>query len=145
MGFLDVAGVDIFSINEKKCEMNVQAVFEIAREMSPCIIFFDLIDAICGAYANERESIRRVKLQLMKEMIEIRLKGSGILVIGATYHPDLLDEMILPLFPKRVDAPTATETERKLIIKQKLEEYQLVHSVSFSDLSKIAMWTEGLA
>ena len=77
-------------------EEGVRKVFERARQVSPCIIFFDEIDALAGKRGMEMGSkvTERVLNQMLSEMDGLEdLKN--VVVIGATNRPDMLDSALM--------------------------------------------------
>ncbi len=101
------AGVPFFSISGSNfIEMfvgvgasRVRDMFEKARQKSPCIIFIDEIDAIgrsrSGASFRGGHDEREQTLnQLLVEMDGFE-KNEGIIVLGATNRPDVLDSALL--------------------------------------------------
>uniref|UniRef100_A0A1I7XQT5 ATPase_AAA_core domain-containing protein n=1 Tax=Heterorhabditis bacteriophora TaxID=37862 RepID=A0A1I7XQT5_HETBA len=70
-----------------------------AREHKPSIIFIDeiysQIDSLCSSRSdNESESARRIKTEFMVQMQGVGLDNDGILVLGATNIPWILDAAI---------------------------------------------------
>ncbi|MEK6832465.1 MAG: AAA family ATPase [Nanoarchaeota archaeon] len=77
-------------------EEGMRKIFERARQVAPCVIFFDEIDSLAGKrgidYGNK--VTERVLNQMLAEMDGLEdLKD--ILVIGATNRPDMLDPALL--------------------------------------------------
>jgi ATP-dependent metalloprotease len=70
----------------------VRSLFAAAKKKSPCIIFIDEIDAIGGTRSNYEASggSRKTLNQLLTEMDGFE-ENSGVVVIGATNLPDMLD------------------------------------------------------
>ena len=105
-------------------EEGVRKVFERARQVSPCVIFFDEIDALEGKRGMEMGSkvTERVLNQMLSEMDGIEdLKN--VVVIGATNRPDMLDSALMR--PGRfdrillVDIPNEASREKILEIHTK--------------------------
>jgi len=136
IGFISINCSDFVSEREGDSEMIVRAIFEIAKERRPFVIFLDSIDEIFVTWKEENEHTYRVKRELLKEMTGIQ-NEQGILIIGATNRPYSVDKVFLPQFPKRVYVPMPIANERKQIIQQHLNGYR--HSISVSELSKLAV------
>ncbi|MGC9204891.1 MAG: AAA family ATPase [Candidatus Micrarchaeia archaeon] len=79
--------VDMYAGNTEK---NMHAIFEQARKNTPCIIFFDEVDAL-GAKregGGESQSYMRMAVnQFLQEMDGVEKNPEGIFVIGATNQP----------------------------------------------------------
>eukprot|EP01095_Lingulamoeba_sp_RSL-Kostka_P016450 TRINITY_DN805_c1_g1_i1.p1 TRINITY_DN805_c1_g1~~TRINITY_DN805_c1_g1_i1.p1 ORF type:complete len:226 (-),score=105.55 TRINITY_DN805_c1_g1_i1:153-830(-) len=75
-----------------------------ARENRPAIIFIDEIDSLCSARSdNESESARRIKTEFLVQMNGIGHEDdTGILVLGATNIPWVLDPAMRRRFEKRI-------------------------------------------
>ncbi len=74
----------------------MRKIFERARQVAPCVIFFDEIDSLAGKRGVEvgTKVTERVLNQMLAEMDGLEdLKD--ILVIGATNRPDMLDPALL--------------------------------------------------
>ncbi len=77
-------------------EEGMRKIFERARQVAPCVIFFDEIDSLAGKRGVEvgTKVTERVLNQMLAEMDGLEdLKD--ILVIGATNRPDMLDPALL--------------------------------------------------
>lgn len=72
----------------------VRELFEAAREQAPAIIFIDELDA-AGAKRNPKDPVyvRQTLNQLLVELDGFN-QLSGVVVIGATNFPDLLDDAL---------------------------------------------------
>lgn len=94
--FIQVAGPSLLSMWVGKSEEGVRKIFERARQVSPCIIFFDEIDALAGRRGVDAGSkvTERVLNQLLAEMDGIR-DLTNVTVIAATNRPDMLDPALL--------------------------------------------------
>jgi transitional endoplasmic reticulum ATPase len=96
--FIQVKGPSLLSMWVGKSEEGVRKIFERARQVAPCIVFFDEIDALAGrrglSDAGGSKVTERVLNQLLSEMDGLEdLKD--VLIIGATNRPDMLDPALL--------------------------------------------------
>jgi transitional endoplasmic reticulum ATPase len=126
-----------------KSEEGVRKVFERARQVAPCIIFFDEIDSLAGRRGVEQGTkvTERVLNQLLAEVDGLEdLKD--VTIIGATNRPDMLDPALLR--PGRfdrvilVDVPDAES--RKKIFEVHLKNTPVDKDVNIDELVKL---TEG--
>jgi len=94
--FIQVKGPSLLSMWVGKSEEGIRKVFNRARQVSPCIIFFDEIDALAGKRGMETGTkvTDRVLNQLLAEMDGIE-DLSNVVVIAATNRPDMLDGALL--------------------------------------------------
>lgn len=94
--FIQVKGPELLSMWVGKSEEGVRKIFERARQVSPCIVFFDEIDSLAtrrGLEAGTRVH-DQVLNQLLAEMDGIEAMNN-VVVIAATNRPDMLDPAIL--------------------------------------------------
>ena len=93
--FIQVKGPSLLSMWVGKSEEGVRKIFERARQVAPCIIFFDEIDSLASRRGEEGNRVtERVLNQLLAEMDGLD-ELQEVLVIGATNRPDLLDSALL--------------------------------------------------
>ncbi|MEK6823463.1 MAG: CDC48 family AAA ATPase [Nanoarchaeota archaeon] len=94
--FIQVKGPSLLSMWVGKSEEGMRKIFERARQVAPCIIFFDEIDSLAGRRGDDHGTkvTERVLNQMLAEMDGIEAIND-ILVIGATNRPDMLDPAIL--------------------------------------------------
>jgi len=92
----------------------VRSLFELARQNRPSIIFIDELDSLCSSRSDsESESARRIKTEFLVQMNGVGNDEEGVLVLGATNIPWVLDAAIRRRFEKRIyislpDAPART-------------------------------------
>lgn len=92
--FYPVSAADVISKWVGESEGNIRRLFERARANRPSIIFIDELDAIGAVRGTADESASRQLNQLLVE-IDGLSSSRGILVIGATNRPELLDPALL--------------------------------------------------
>lgn len=123
-------------------EKLVKNLFELARQHKPSIIFIDEIDSLCSSRSdNESESARRIKTEFLVQMQGVGNDTDGILVLGATNIPWVLDSAIRRRFEKRIYIPLPEEHARLVMFKLHLG--NTPHQVSDDDLKQLANRTEG--
>lgn len=111
MNFLAVKGPELLSKWLGESERALASLFRRARLASPCIIFFDEIDAIAAKRGGGGGSGgERLLSQLLTELDGVQSTENGvpestkkerIVVVGATNRPDLLDSALMR--PGRMD------------------------------------------
>ncbi len=141
--FIQVKGPSLLSMWVGKSEEGVRKIFERARQVSPCIIFFDEIDALAGKRGLEQGTkvADRVLNQILAEMDGIE-DLSNVIVIGATNRPDMLDSALLrPGRFDRILLVTAPDTKgRENIFKIHTKNMPLAKDIN---IEKIIEKTEG--
>uniref|UniRef100_A0A7I5E7Y6 Nuclear valosin-containing protein-like n=1 Tax=Haemonchus contortus TaxID=6289 RepID=A0A7I5E7Y6_HAECO len=101
MNFISVKGPELLNMYVGESERAVRTVFQRARDSSPCVIFFDEIDALCPKRSqNETSGGSRLVNQLLTEMDGVEVRKQ-VFLIGATNRPDIVDPAILR--PGRLD------------------------------------------
>lgn len=137
--FIQVKGPSLLSMWVGKSEEGMRKVFERARQVSPCIIFFDEIDALAGKRGIETGTrvTERVLNQMLAEMDGLE-DLNDVLVIGATNRPDLLDPGLLR--PGRFDrvllVGAPNEEGRHQILNIHTKNMPLAKDVVLGDLAK---------
>ena len=94
--FIQVKGPSLLSMWVGKSEEGMRKIFERARQVAPCIVFFDEIDSLAGRRGMEQGTkvTERVLNQMLAEMDGLE-DLNNVLVIGATNRPDMLDTALL--------------------------------------------------
>ena len=125
-------------------EKQLHQLFEHTRRNTPCVLFFDELDAIGHSRMNlGRSAARNVVAQLLVELDGFESSNDGIFVIGATNQPWDVDPALRR--PGRFDRtmlllPPDREA-RAAILRYHLRD-RLVGSVDFE---KIASTAEGMS
>lgn len=86
--FLSIGLTDVIDMYLGESERKLHETFEAARRNSPCVLFFDEIDALGRKRSLRRESAGRdVVNQLLAEMDSVSQNNEGVFVLAATNHP----------------------------------------------------------
>ncbi len=93
--FLSISAPSVVSGMSGESEKKIREIFDEAKELAPCLLFIDEIDAITPKRETAtREMERRIVAQLLTCMDELSLENTGnrpVLLLGATNRPDALD------------------------------------------------------
>ncbi|KAG8858272.1 hypothetical protein FRB96_005402 [Tulasnella sp. 330] len=90
--FINVKGPELLNKYVGESERAVRQVFTRARASSPCIIFFDELDALVPRRDDSlSEASGRVVNTLLTELDGLESRGTSVYVIAATNRPDMID------------------------------------------------------
>ncbi|MFO8034288.1 MAG: CDC48 family AAA ATPase [Candidatus Bipolaricaulota bacterium] len=95
--FISAKGSELLSKWYGESEQLVAEVFGKARQVAPAVIFMDELDSLAprrGAAMGEPHATERIVNQLLAELDGLE-ELRGVVVIGATNRPDLLDRALL--------------------------------------------------
>lgn len=140
INFISVKGPEFLSKWVGESEKAVRETFRKARSASPCIIFFDEIDAIAGERGRFASSqvTEQVVSQLLTEMDG--LEGlKDVILLAATNRPELLDAALLRSgrFGRHIEIPMPDLNARREIFKIHLKNKPLADDVSIERLAEI--------
>ncbi|XP_052697099.1 spastin-like isoform X1 [Crassostrea angulata] len=127
-------------------EKLVRAMFVIARELQPSVVFMDEIDSLlCERREGENDASRRLKTEFLVHFDGVSgIAGSGddkVLIMGATNRPQELDNAVLRRFVKRVYVRMPNKDTRKGMLCHLLSKHG--NPLSSQELDHIARLTEG--
>ncbi len=137
--FIQVKGPSLLSMWVGKSEEGVRKIFERARQVAPCIVFFDEVDALAGKRGEDHGNkvTERVLNQILAEMDGLE-DLNDVLVIAATNRPDMLDTALLR--PGRFDrillVNAPTEEGRLNILNVHTKNMALTNDIKLKDLAK---------
>jgi len=140
--FFSVSSSDLVSKWLGESEKLVKNLFEMARENKPSIIFIDEVDSLTSSRSdNESESARRIKTEFLVQMQGVGNDNDGILVLGATNIPWVLDAAIRRRFEKRIFIPLPEEHARTYMFK--LHMGNTPSNISEDEYRQLGGMTEG--
>ncbi len=121
--FISVGLNDILDMWIGNSERNLHEMFELARANTPCVLFFDEIDALGASRSDMKQSAGRHLInQFLSELDGIDFNNDGILVLGATNTPWHLDTAFRRpgRFDRIIFVPPPDEAARASILQLKL-------------------------
>jgi SpoVK/Ycf46/Vps4 family AAA+-type ATPase len=87
-GFVAVGIDEVLDMWVGQSERNLHGVFACARANTPCVLFFDEVDALGGRRSDHRHSgVRQVINQFLAEMDGVADTNKGVLILAATNAP----------------------------------------------------------
>jgi len=138
--FITVKGSELLSKWLGESEKAVRKIFRKARQVAPCIIFFDEIDAIAQMRGIDEGSraVERVVNQLLTEIDGLE-ELEGVLVVGATNRPDILDPALLRpgRFDRLVFVRPPDRKSRRAIFKIHTKGMPLSEDVDLDELADL--------
>jgi transitional endoplasmic reticulum ATPase len=144
VNFIAVSGPELLSKYIGESERGVREVFKKARQAAPCILFFDEIESLVprrGQMMGDQVT-ERIVTQFLTAMDGIE-ELKGVLVLGSTNRPDLIDPAILRpgRFDFVIEIPKPDAQTREEIFKVHTQNKPLARNVR---LASLAAETEGL-
>ncbi|KAJ1728843.1 Ribosome biogenesis ATPase rix7 [Coemansia sp. Benny D160-2] len=124
-------------------EKKLREVFEEARELAPCIVFIDEIDAITPKRENaQREMERRIVAQMLTCIDDIswdKTNNKPVMLIGATNRPDSLDPALRRAgrFDREIAMSVPDEDARQQILEVLCSKLLLSGDFNIKELAKL--------
>ncbi|KAM6220408.1 spastin isoform 3-T3 [Rhynchocyon petersi] len=141
--FFNISAASLTSKYVGEGEKLVRALFAVARELQPSIIFIDEVDSLlCERREGEHDASRRLKTEFLIEFDGVQSAGDDrVLVMGATNRPQELDDAVLRRFIKRVYVSLPNEETRLLLLKNLL--CKQGSPLTQKELAQLARMTDG--
>ncbi|MCL2018098.1 MAG: ATP-dependent zinc metalloprotease FtsH [Alphaproteobacteria bacterium] len=138
--FFATSGSDFSGIIVGLGVAKIKEIFEMAKRNAPCILFIDEIDAI--GMSRGRSSFNDNDREQTLNQLLIEMDGftgdSGIIVIGATNRPDMLDPALLR--PGRFDRQVYIELPdmagRRAILDLYAKKFALSKTTNMQDIAR---------
>ncbi|CAK9297616.1 unnamed protein product [Gordionus sp. m RMFG-2023] len=138
--FFAVSSSDLVSKWLGESEKLVKNLFEMARQNKPSIVFIDELDSLCSSRSEqESESARRIKTEFLVQMQGVGNNNDGVLILGATNIPWVLDSAIRRRFEKRIYIPLPDYPARVQMFKL----YMGPSNITENDYTELGRRTEG--
>ncbi len=138
VNFISVKGPALLSKYVGESERGVREVFRKARQASPCIVFFDEMDALVPLRGGSSDShvSERVLSQFLSELDGIE-ELKGVLVLGATNRLDMLDPAVIRpgRFDEIIQIPVPNAADREEIFNVHLRNKPVAPEISARKLA----------
>ncbi|MEJ2277100.1 MAG: CDC48 family AAA ATPase [Candidatus Lokiarchaeota archaeon] len=143
VNFISIKGPELISKWVGESEKAIREIFRKAKSASPCIIFFDEIDAITGTRGKNTNgtNFEQIVSQLLTEMDGLE-ELTDVILLAATNRPDILDPALLRSgrFGRHIEFKMPDFEARKRIFMVHLKNKPLSEDIEIEKLAKV---TEG--
>jgi len=140
--FISIKGPEVMSKWVGESEKAVRMIFKKARQVAPCVVFLDELDAIAHRRGSDLDSGvgERVVNQLLTSLDGLE-SMEGVVVIGATNRPDMVDPALLRTgrFDRMIIVPIPDRKARLEILKVHTKEMPM----DGVDLEELAVELDG--
>ncbi len=138
--FLSVKGPEVLSKWVGESEKAIREIFKKAKQSAPSIVFLDEIDSIAprrGAY--EGSHVTESVVNQLLTSIDGMEGMEGVVVIGATNRPDILDNGLMRAgrFDRLIKVSAPDEEARLAILKVHSSTMPLAKDVDLEGLAKV--------
>jgi transitional endoplasmic reticulum ATPase len=137
--FISIGIHDVLDMWAGNSEKRLHELFELARRQTPCVLFFDEIDALGASRSDMRHSATKMLInQFLTELDGITDSNDGVLVLGATNAPWHLDTAFRrPGRFDRIIFVQPPDTEGRDSILRILLNGKPVQQIDYSAVSKV--------
>src|SRR3989304_4880216 len=143
--FISIKGPELLSKWVGESEKGVREIFRKARQVAPCIVFLDEVDALIPRRGDSSDShvTQNVVSQILTEIDGLE-ELHNVLIIGATNRIDIIDPAILRpgRFDRIIEVPLPDSKGRENIFKIHTKKKPLAKDV---DLGKLVDRTDGFS
>ncbi|XP_073143307.1 cell division control protein 48 homolog C-like [Henckelia pumila] len=136
--FIRIKGAELLNTCVGESESAVRTTFNRARTCSPCILFFDEVDALTRNRGREGGA----NVEALVNQLLLELDGAehrkGVYVIGATNRPEAIDPCLLGpgRFGNLLYVPLPSSEERGMILKALARKMNIDASVDLMAIGK---------
>jgi len=137
--FISIKGPEVMSKWVGESEKAVRELFKKAKQVSPSIVFLDELDSIAprrGAYSGSHVT-ESVVNQLLTSIDGLE-SMEGVVIIGATNRPDIIDQSLLRpgRFDRLILTPAPDIKTREEILKIHTKNMPLESNVNLKDIAE---------
>lgn len=155
VAFIPVSAPSLIGGTSGESEKNIRDIFDEARRLAPCLVFFDELDSIAGKKDAAQKAMEgRIVTEICHGMDRIGRRGNdsggiageeglsreatgNVVVLAATNRPDFIDPTVRRRFGVEVDIGMPNETAREKILRSMTRNLALAEDVDFAALSRL--------
>lgn len=150
--FFSISASSLTSKYLGESEKLVRALFVLAKELSPSIIFVDEIDSLLSSRGEgEHESSRRLKTEFLIQWSNLAKAAAGsknamdarVLVLAATNLPWAIDDAARRRFVRRQYIPLPEDTTRFQHLNHLIRHQK--HTLTQDDIAEVTTLTDGFS
>ncbi|MDQ1090039.1 AAA family ATPase [Siphonobacter sp. SORGH_AS_1065] len=136
--FISVGINDVLDMWMGNSEKNLHDLFQQARMNTPCVLFFDEVDALGASRTDLRKAAGRTLInQFLDELDGVKYSNEGILILGATNTPWYLDTAFRrPGRFDRIVFVTPPDAEARMDILKILMEDKPTEGIDYTHIAK---------
>lgn len=146
--FISIKGPELLSKWVGESEKGIREVFRKARQASPCVVFFDELDSVAPRRSSSGSGDSHVGDRLVSQLLT-EMDGlqdlNGVVVIGATNRPDIIDEALLRpgRFDRILEIPLPDNDSIKEILRIHMVRKPIDKSVELNKLVELCTGLSG--
>jgi cell division protease FtsH len=146
--FISTSGSEFIEMFVGVGASRVRKLFDKAKELSPCVIFIDEIDAVGrqrGAGIAGGNDEREQTLNQILTNMDGFSESEGIIVVAATNRMDILDNALIRpgRFDRKVNVPLPSLEGRKSIFEIHLKKKKVASDTTLDDLASLTTGFSG--
>lgn len=137
--FISVGITDVLDMYIGESEQKLRALFELARQKRPSVLFFDEVEALGGRRrAHEQTASSNLVSHFLSELDGVGAHNEGVLVLGATNLPWAVDAAFRRpgRFDRMLFIPPPDKEARRCILQIHLKDRPLGPDVDVDHLVK---------
>lgn len=142
VAYIAVSAPSLVAGMSGESEKKIRELYEEAKQLAPCLIFIDEIDAIMGKRENaQREMEKRIVAQMLTCMDDLsyeKMGGKAVVTLAATNRPDSIDPALRRAgrFNREISLGIPNETAREAILHKLLQKCKVADDLDYKKLAR---------
>lgn len=142
VAYIPVSAPSMVAGMSGESEKKIRELYEEAKQLAPCLIFIDEIDAIMGKRENaQREMEKRIVAQMLTCMDDLSYEKTGgkpVVTLAATNRPDSIDPALRRAgrFNREISLGIPNEPARKAILQKLLQKCKISDDLDYKQLAR---------